>query len=152
MRYLLFVVCFSLLASGCSTEPAAPRVLFAHAEPTERNNTVQEEIIYFANDSASLNLSEKTKLARLRPHISINQHRIEIVGHTDSTSHPSYNLALGMRRAQIVADYLELSIWADNLVAVKSAGDSQPVASNQSEEGRQLNRRVEIRISSDSTR
>lgn len=152
MRYILFVVFFCLLASGCSTEPRSSRVLFAHAEPTELNNTVQKAIIYFANDSGTLNLTEKAKLDRFRQHIGINQHRIEILGHTDSTSHPSYNHALGMRRARLVADYLGLSIWADSLVTIKSAGDSQPVASNLTEEGRQLNRRVEIRVSPDTTR
>ncbi|MDH3691645.1 MAG: OmpA family protein [Gammaproteobacteria bacterium] len=70
--------------------------------------------------------------------------RIEIAGHTDSIGTDEYNQALGERRAIAVRDYLvKIGLKASRFV-VKSYGESKPVATNETKEGRAQNRRVEL--------
>jgi len=71
---------------------------------------------------------------------------IEVAGHTDSTGADSYNQTLSERRASNVAAYLSgQGVPAARMVTV-GAGEAHPVASNDTEEGRAQNRRVEITI------
>lgn len=68
--------------------------------------------------------------------------RVEVQGHTDSTGAPKYNLSLSQRRAESVRDYLvSRQVPAQQLVA-KGYGQTQPVASNTTKEGKARNRRV----------
>lgn len=70
-----------------------------------------------------------------------------IVGHTDNRGDESYNLGLSERRAQAVAEFLmEGGIGSDRL-SMEGRGESDPVASNDTKEGRQENRRVDIVVS-----
>ncbi|MFO7543139.1 MAG: OmpA family protein [Thiobacillus sp.] len=70
--------------------------------------------------------------------------KIEVSGHTDSIGSESYNQALSLRRANAVRDYLiSKGIPADRLIA-KGYGEAEPVESNETEEGRFKNRRVEL--------
>lgn len=72
---------------------------------------------------------------------------VTIVGHTDSVGSEAYNQDLSQRRADAVADYL--SAGADvprEVFTTTGMGESQPVATNETDEGRQLNRRVEVTI------
>lgn len=71
---------------------------------------------------------------------------IDVYGHTDSTGSDAYNQTLSERRAQSVASYLSTQGVQQARLATRGFGESQPVASNTSEEGRAQNRRVEIRI------
>jgi len=72
--------------------------------------------------------------------------RIAISGHTDSIGSDSYNLKLSRERANEVRDYLVgYGISADRLQAA-GYGESRPVASNDTDSGRELNRRVEFKI------
>jgi len=75
-----------------------------------------------------------------------NQTRIEVTGHTDSRGTESYNQALSMRRADSVASYLSSQGVSRGRMAVNGAGETRPVASNDTESGRAQNRRVEITI------
>ncbi|MGB7453616.1 MAG: OmpA family protein [Lysobacterales bacterium] len=71
---------------------------------------------------------------------------VEVAGHTDSTGSEEHNQSLSERRAASVAKYLvSRSVLADRLITI-GAGERYPVASNETKEGRQLNRRVEINI------
>jgi OOP family OmpA-OmpF porin len=70
---------------------------------------------------------------------------VEIAGHTDSKGSDSYNQALSQRRAEAVREELVAhGINASNLTA-RGYGESDPVADNATEEGREQNRRVELR-------
>jgi len=72
---------------------------------------------------------------------------VTIVGHTDSVGSEAYNQDLSERRANAVADYLSAGADVPREVFVTSGmGESQPVATNETDEGRQLNRRVEVTI------
>lgn len=67
-----------------------------------------------------------------------------VVGHTDSTGNPNYNLQLSQRRAQSVAGYLGDRGIPRARLAAEGRGQTQPVADNATEAGRAQNRRVEI--------
>jgi OOP family OmpA-OmpF porin len=71
---------------------------------------------------------------------------IKVVGHTDSVGSDAYNQALSERRASSVADYLLSQGLAPNKLTSEGKGESEPIADNESEEGRAKNRRVELHI------
>ena len=71
---------------------------------------------------------------------------IVVEGDTDSTGSEDYNLALSERRAQAVANY-QISLGVDSeRISIIGLGETNPVATNETVEGRQQNRRVEIAI------
>lgn len=71
---------------------------------------------------------------------------VEVAGHTDSTGSADYNQRLSERRANAVAQYLEGQGLAQNRVVTIGAGETKPVASNDTAQGRQANRRVELTL------
>src|SRR5699024_2054090 len=72
---------------------------------------------------------------------------VQINGHTDNQSDEEYNMNLSEKRATSVEDYLYNEGALDNVNAkTKGYGDTKPIASNDDEEGRQKNRRVEVVI------
>jgi len=71
---------------------------------------------------------------------------VEVAGHTDSTGSDQYNQSLSQRRAGSVAAYLRSrEVLADRLIEV-GAGESRPIATNDTPQGRRQNRRVEITL------
>lgn len=74
--------------------------------------------------------------------------RIEIQGHTDSQGTPAYNRRLSERRAKAVVDYLVGKGVNPRRLQYKGFGDTQPIATNSTEEGRATNRRVAFVIQS----
>ena len=77
---------------------------------------------------------------------SYNQTYIDVYGHTDSTGNDAINVPLSQNRAQAVSSYLTSRGVAQGRIGTQGFGASQPVASNMTVEGRQQNRRVEIKI------
>jgi outer membrane protein OmpA-like peptidoglycan-associated protein len=71
---------------------------------------------------------------------------INITGYTDSTGNDAYNQALSQRRAQSVGQYLVSQGINATRVATQGMGKSQPVASNDTPQGRQQNRRVQVEL------
>ena len=69
---------------------------------------------------------------------------LDVEGHTDSVGTDDYNLTLSQKRAQAVRDYLVLQGISENSIAARGLGKAGPVASNDTPEGRQQNRRVEL--------
>lgn len=76
----------------------------------------------------------------------VNLEVVVVEGHTDSTGPDAYNQKLSERRAAAVKDYLVKQGVDASRVFVEGKGESQPVADNQSRDGRALNRRVEIEV------
>ncbi len=90
---------------------------------------------------AAVILDEAIRILADRPTV-----RIRVEGHTDWTGTEAYNQGLSERRAAAVKRYLvEHGIAADRLQTA-GYGETRPVASNQTREGRALNRRVELRV------
>ena len=71
---------------------------------------------------------------------------IDVFGHTDSDGADAYNQTLSERRAASVADYLVTRGVQSARIATRGFGETQPVASNGTEQGKASNRRVEIKI------
>jgi outer membrane protein OmpA-like peptidoglycan-associated protein len=71
---------------------------------------------------------------------------ILLEGHTDSTGSEEYNLELSRRRAQAVANYLSTQNVNATRFAINGYGESQPIATNETPDGRAKNRRVEVAI------
>ncbi len=70
--------------------------------------------------------------------------KFEIVGHADSTGEADYNQGLSERRAKAVADYFAQNGIDDNRFTSSGRGEMDPIASNETREGRAKNRRVDI--------
>jgi outer membrane protein OmpA-like peptidoglycan-associated protein len=77
---------------------------------------------------------------------SYNQTFIDVYGHTDSTGNDAINVPLSQNRARAVSDYLSSRGVALARIGTQGFGSSRPIASNDTEQGRQENRRVEIKI------
>lgn len=71
---------------------------------------------------------------------------IDVYGHTDSDGTDAYNQSLSERRAQAVGDYLTSHGVQSARIATRGFGETQPIASNATAEGKASNRRVEIKI------
>lgn len=69
-----------------------------------------------------------------------------IVGHTDSQGDDAYNMGLSLRRANSASAYLQSQGVPASRISTSGRGETEPVASNDTEAGRQLNRRVEVAI------
>ncbi len=118
------------------------------------NNFVQEQdngktAIHFPLNSTK-EIKNKTiinYLKGLSQKIKSNPaYNILVVGHTDNSGSPKANKILGLKRANRIKKVLiNNGIDADRII-VKSAGDTEPVADNNTKEGRQQNRRVEISL------
>jgi outer membrane protein OmpA-like peptidoglycan-associated protein len=108
--------------------------------------TMPQDIL-FATNSATLSpalIGDLQDVAR-----SLNNYpntTVQVVGHTDSTGDAGFNQTLSEQRAQSVANVLISSGVAPQRVRVIGRGENQPIATNQTAEGRQQNRRVEIII------
>jgi len=102
----------------------------------------------FAVDSAELPADLRAQLDRLvdRLNATRGQEQLNIVGHTDSTGAADYNRRLSERRANAVADYLGSRGIDRSVMTAEGRGESDPVASNATAQGRAENRRVVISV------
>ena len=101
--------------------------------------------IYFEFDKDELmprsfvELNKLLKILRDNPKLSI-----EIVGHTDALGDDDYNFDLSRRRAESVVKFLTDNKTSKTRLRARGQGEQQPVASNETDEGRAQNRRVEF--------
>ena len=85
-------------------------------------------------------------LRNVKDYAEQNDLRLTIIGHTDSKGTDAYNMALGMRRAVAVRDKLiEFGLNPARILSVESRGESEPIAPNDTEQGRFENRRIEFK-------
>lgn len=108
------------------------------------------EDVHFAFDQSQLTDYAKTlldnaatvinDLAKSHPELKVDIH-----GHTDSVGTDGYNQALGERRANIVREYLLRKGVDGARISTQSYGEARPKATNDTDEGRALNRRAEVR-------
>lgn len=103
--------------------------------------------VYFNTDKATLREKSYDALDDLLAAMKSNPDmKVEIAGHTDDRASEEYNKDLSQRRAETVKQYLVENGIEPDRIKPKGYGESQPVASNDTEEGRQQNRRVEVKI------
>lgn len=103
--------------------------------------------IFFDFDKASLSPSSKPELERVATVLKDNPSmKIEISGHTDNKGSAIYNLKLSESRAKSVVDFLSSTGIEKNRLTFKGYGFLKPIATNETEEGRQQNRRTEFKV------
>lgn len=110
-------------------------------------NSITLNNLYFDYDSDKILPNSYAEIQRLMLFLKQNKNiKIKIVGHTDNQGSNAYNLDLSRRRAEALMNALiQKGISADRLIA-EGKGSTQPITTNDTEEGRAQNRRVEVII------
>ena len=104
-------------------------------------------LVYFDFDKATLQPASFVDLDRAVDWLKANPTvKVELAGHTDNVGSREYNKKLSLDRAQAVLDYLVQKGISPARVTAHGYGYSEPVATNDTDEGRALNRRVEFRV------
>jgi len=105
------------------------------------------EKVLFAYDQSSLNESARLNLDKLRSTLlKYPETNILVIGHTDSKGTKKYNQKLSERRANAVVAYTSQNGIGDARLTALGKGETDPIATNDTEEGSTLNRRVEFVI------
>lgn len=113
----------------------------------EVDATINLNNIFFDFDQATLKVESFPELNRIVTMMGERSSmNVEISGHTDSTGPELYNMGLSERRAKSVARYLTEKGVATDRIKVSFFGETKPVESNETKEGRRKNRRVEFKI------
>ena len=106
-----------------------------------------ESGILFPFDSNQLEPNGRDNLRKLAQSLAENpKTEVVIVGHTDSVGRPDYNYGLSERRARAASDYLAGQGVTRGRLRPSGRGEDEPIASNDSDDGRRQNRRVELAI------
>ncbi len=139
---------------GSAKEEAAPATVYEpprYVEPPQAPVQAKKDYyvqsIYFDVDSSALRASETPKLEQM---VAVAKEypgeRIKLVGNTDSDASNDYNKALSERRVQSVAQYaVDHGVETNRLVGLYN-GESKPVATNDTAQGKQENRRVDVYV------
>ena len=134
-----------------TTEPYGQKTIDVQLIPLKNEITPREETpvvlrnIVFATGSATLLRASLQELKRLHTLLSENSElQIEIRGHTDNVGSEEDNQVLSEARAEAVYDWLIANGISGSRLSYKGFGESSPIASNETEEERQLNRRTEF--------
>ncbi len=116
--------------------------------PAENQIDVQltNDILFDLNSIALRPESQQTLRGLAMNFRQYPNESFEIEGHTDTIGTAEYNMALSQRRADAVAGYLIDQGVPSSQIVARGYGETQPKATNDTPEGRQLNRRVEIHI------
>ncbi len=114
----------------------------------EDYSPVMTEEVFFAFNSAELSDFAREKLDGLAEKFKQDpDYIIEITGHTDAIGSNAYNLRLGQERADAVRTYLANTHNIElSKIAISSAGEQKPKATNETDEGRARNRRATISV------
>jgi len=103
--------------------------------------------ILFGYDSSTLQSEAKANISKLADILKkYPDSNILITGHTDSDGSENYNQTLSEQRAKAVSDYTMYKGISSSRLSTVGLGETEPVASNDTADGKQLNRRVEIAI------
>ena len=124
-----------------------PLTLDVYLEPISSGAAIVLNNLFFPTGKYNLESKSKTELNKLIQFLNLNkQVKIEISGHTDNVGEQAANLTLSKKRALSVVEYLnQHGITRDRIVAA-GYGETKPVTKNDTEDNRQLNRRIELKI------
>ena len=115
--------------------------------PKEMTIVLDERALNFDFDKSNVKAEYYDLLTNLKEFIEQNNYEVTIVGHTDSVGSNQYNFGLSRRRAESVkAKLLEFGLAEERIVGIEAMGEEQPIATNETNEGRAQNRRVEFKL------
>ncbi len=101
--------------------------------------------VHFQYRSTKLLPEDQKKLQKVAHYLQTHYYLVEIQGHTDSKGSEKYNQKISLKRAREVAEKLiQLGVDKKTIKKVIGYGESKPIATNKTDEGRRKNRRVEI--------
>lgn len=157
INVLLGLLAAGLFLSGCASDETRDENFepVAEVEVIEGDGTGVIASIgivgasMFDFDSAKLNDDGIATIEAYRKSIGpelTDAYMVVIVGHTDSSGDPKYNMWLSLERARSVADYLISTGANENQVKIIGRGPKEPIATNDTREGRMQNRRVDILV------
>ncbi|MGB1316278.1 MAG: OmpA family protein [Chitinophagales bacterium] len=130
--------------------PLAPNTKYGVNELTitiYESKTFTLDNVYFDSGKSTLKKESFTELNELFEYLSLKKTiKIEIAGHTDNVGNDAANMTLSQNRADAVKNYLVKKGIASNRIETKAYGETQPVMSNESAEGRAKNRRIEVNV------
>ncbi|MCB0588644.1 MAG: PD40 domain-containing protein [Phaeodactylibacter sp.] len=149
--YLFHSENFALSEAGSITEPFLLEIeLSPIPEPTAEIPSARPVIlknVFFETGSAALLPESTTELNRLKGLLEDNPGlKVRINGHTDNVGSEEDNQALSENRAKAVYDYLVRNGISTERLQYKGFGESNPIATNETAEGRQQNRRTEFEV------
>jgi outer membrane protein OmpA-like peptidoglycan-associated protein len=108
---------------------------------------LNENAVRFATGKATLTSTAKSNLDKLVPVFKeYADTNIQLYGYTDSTGSPEFNLTLSQKRAEAVKNYLASNGLASSRFKITGLGIADPIATNETADGRTQNRRVEFAI------
>ena len=115
--------------------------------PKEMTIVLDERALNFDFDKSIVKPKYFELLKNIKEFVEQNNYEITIVGHTDSIGSNAYNFKLSRRRAESVkAKLLEFGLTEDRIIGIEAMGEEQPIATNETKEGRAQNRRVEFKL------
>jgi hypothetical protein len=121
-----------------------PTQIIAQTQPATKTKT---DLVYFVFNKSDLSADACSKLDLLCDFIkNVQINNISIIGHTDFKGGETYNLGLSKLRAETVRNYLTSKGIDSKLIDISYLGESKPIKTNETDEGRQKNRRTEIVI------
>ena len=142
--YLLYSENFQIEKNYTELEPYLKNIALKRPEVGE---TFVLRNVFFDFDKSTLKKESEVELNKLVDYLTSNKGiKIEIGGHTDNQGSQTYNEKLSNDRAKAVYDYLVNKGIDSNRMSYKGYGLNKPIASNDTEEGRALNRRTEFTI------
>ncbi len=142
--YLFYSMNFSLSRDLDSVNPVK---LDVPMQPVEVGEKVVLHNIFFDTDKYDLLPDSKAELSKLIDFLLKNTAlHIEIGGHTDNEGSDTHNKTLSLNRAKTVYDYLMYNEIAENRLSYQGYGETMPVDSNDTAEGRANNRRTEFKV------
>ncbi|HYG19092.1 MAG TPA: OmpA family protein [Ohtaekwangia sp.] len=129
------------------SEELSPVIKDIYLEPIEVGVTVRLKNIYFDFDKTTLKKESFTELNKVVDFLKQNASvEIEIAGHTDNKGSDDYNASLSQGRSQAVVDYLISQGIEDYRLSAHGYGESKPIDTNDTDDGRANNRRVEFTV------
>ena len=129
------------LVTEKEVEPAADT-----AADTSVSEPVTPPTLYFESDVSDLTPQATDKLDSFAQEVKDSDTKLQVEGHTDWLAQEAYNQSLSVRRSEAVANYLVGKGVDRNRISTIGYGESRPISNNDTEEGRALNRRSEIRL------
>ncbi len=150
---VLFVTLMICSANGCSIGPvlettnAEKEISSVSADSYQESNIELSSLVYFSYDKYDLNpeaLSESKNIAaKMKSNLSL---KIRIEGHCDERGTREYNLALGEKRANAVAEILALNGISSNRIFTVSYGEERPISAGSNESSWSKNRRAVLKV------
>lgn len=137
----------SLNFNYSEVENFEPIVLNIKLDKAEAGSVSVLKNLFFDTDRYDLKDKSRTELHKIIRFLNDNPAiGVEIGGHTDDVGSREYNRQLSEKRAKAVYQYLAENGIAAQRLSIRGYGPDQPVGDNSTDEGRQLNRRIEFRI------